>query len=339
MYREFLTTCWPGIVALAVSFFLLAALVHLGGGQLRLARIRRLHSCEVGGVQSLSMVLTLPFFIMITMFIIQISQLMIGMMVVNHAAFAAARSAIVWVPAQLSDLPVIPRDPETNQQIGPPIDQGPQYDQANRLDMPFAEGALNGINLTDTSQFIQQSRKCREIFTAAAMTCATVSPSREHALINSQYRPIASAMLNASHELAPTTQQNSKISDRFFHKISYAMANTAVRIEYHDNDTNSLDGPATYNPIAHPSAFVIYHPHEVGWQDVIEITVTHNFALLPGPGSRLAKQILRADGQADTVSPRVNREGASGIYQTPIVATVSLTNEGLKSVRPYQHAQ
>ena len=52
-------------------------------------------------MQSLSFVLTLPLFIMVMMMIVQVSQLMIGMVVVHYAAFAAARSAAVWIPAAM----------------------------------------------------------------------------------------------------------------------------------------------------------------------------------------------------------------------------------------------
>jgi len=66
---------------------------------LLLCRLRRLHRDEAGNVQSLSFVLTLPIFIMLMMLIVQASQLMIGQVVVEYAAVAAARSAIVWIPA------------------------------------------------------------------------------------------------------------------------------------------------------------------------------------------------------------------------------------------------
>ena len=52
-------------------------------------------------MQSLSFVLTLPVFIFIMMMIVQVSQLMIGIVVVHYAAFAAARSAAVWIPAAM----------------------------------------------------------------------------------------------------------------------------------------------------------------------------------------------------------------------------------------------
>ena len=44
-----------------------------------------------GSVQTLSFVLTLPIFIMVMMLIVQVSQLMIGLIVVHYAAYAAAR--------------------------------------------------------------------------------------------------------------------------------------------------------------------------------------------------------------------------------------------------------
>ena len=58
-----------------------------------------------GQRQSLSFVLTLPLFILVMLTLVQISQVMIGRMVVQYAAFAAARSAIVWVPARLPGEP------------------------------------------------------------------------------------------------------------------------------------------------------------------------------------------------------------------------------------------
>ena len=52
-------------------------------------------------MQSLSFVLTVPMFIMLMLLAVQITQLMIGLMMVHYAAFAAARSASVWIPARM----------------------------------------------------------------------------------------------------------------------------------------------------------------------------------------------------------------------------------------------
>ena len=76
-------------------------MVRLSGLRPRLGRLRRLHRDQAGSVQSLSFVLTLPLFVMVMMLIVQVSQLMIGLIVVHYAAYAAARSAVVWIPANL----------------------------------------------------------------------------------------------------------------------------------------------------------------------------------------------------------------------------------------------
>ena len=73
-------------------------------GAWRLGRRRlwsALHRDEAGGVQSVSFVLTVPIFIMLMLLAVQITQVMIGLMTVHYAAFAAARSASVWIPARM----------------------------------------------------------------------------------------------------------------------------------------------------------------------------------------------------------------------------------------------
>ena len=84
------------------SLGVLYVLARLSGARIELGRLRRLHADQQGSVQSLSFVLTLPLFIMVLLFIVQVSQLMIGQIVVEYAAFAAARAAAVWIPAGLA---------------------------------------------------------------------------------------------------------------------------------------------------------------------------------------------------------------------------------------------
>jgi hypothetical protein len=52
-----------------------------------------------GGTAVLDFVLTLPFFAMSVMIVVQTALLVNARLVVGYAAFAAARSAVVWVPA------------------------------------------------------------------------------------------------------------------------------------------------------------------------------------------------------------------------------------------------
>ena len=120
MSRELIIACSPFLAGIAVSVVMLRVLIGLSGARLQPQRIRRLHRDERGAVQSLSFVLTLPLFVMIILFIVQLSQLTLGRLVVEYSAFAAARSAMVWIPASLGD------DFETENRISTECDQPTQ---------------------------------------------------------------------------------------------------------------------------------------------------------------------------------------------------------------------
>src|SRR5580704_7441428 len=101
MVRAILSACSPWLAFLLVLILAAWALVRFSRAQLRLGRLLTLHRDEAGSIQSLSFVLTLPVFIFVMLMIVQVSQLMIGVVVVHYAAFAAARSAAVWIPASM----------------------------------------------------------------------------------------------------------------------------------------------------------------------------------------------------------------------------------------------
>ena len=137
MARAILTACSPWLAVLLVLILAAWALVRFSRAQLRLGRLLELHRDEAGSVQSLSFVLTLPLFIMIMMMIVQVSQLMIGMVVVHYAAFAAARSAAVWIPAAMADpegpccISSYAVDPDAPDQVAPELDPAaPDYGPA-----------------------------------------------------------------------------------------------------------------------------------------------------------------------------------------------------------------
>src|SRR5690242_12510616 len=102
MSRELLHDCLPYFLSMAVSVAILRLLVALSGAQFRLSAMKQLARDERGAVQSLSFVLTVPLFIMVLMFIVQLTQITIARLVVEYAAFAATRSAIVWIPANVN---------------------------------------------------------------------------------------------------------------------------------------------------------------------------------------------------------------------------------------------
>ena len=91
MTRAVLLSCLPWLVLLVVLVVLLRLMVRLEGARSDLRRLRSLHRDQGGAAQSLSFVLTVPVFIMIMLLIVQVSQLMIGAVVVHYAAYAAAR--------------------------------------------------------------------------------------------------------------------------------------------------------------------------------------------------------------------------------------------------------
>jgi len=130
MGRELLLACLPWFGLLLAAGMFLLALTRLNGSRPDPRRLARLHRDEVGSVQSLSFVLVLPFFVMVILFIVQVSQLMIGTVVVHYAAYAAARAAIVWIPANLSEyepencISARYLDPEALDQVAPSL-EGP----------------------------------------------------------------------------------------------------------------------------------------------------------------------------------------------------------------------
>jgi hypothetical protein len=341
--RAVLQALLPALTALVAALVLLRLVVRVSGARFQMTRIRQLHRSEEGAVQSLSFVLTLPLFIMIVMFIVQVSQLMIGIMGVHYAAFAAARAAIVWTPARLVGNSISSTE-EIENELQPPL----------QADVP--------INLTFTGSGTEfqgsqasASYKLEKVLGAAAMATAPVSPSRQ--MVEQVFCPQCGvqpwAFQQMYQRVVPSAQSNSKISERLLNKISYAYWNTRVELAFLDKDT--LEGP-TYNP----RELVLFDglpqrndegewirewiPHEVGWQDPIRLTVTHDFALLPGPGRFLAKFIVRADGEPDRVSSRVEIRGGSGdsvpwtrpSYTVPISASATLTNEGFKPLLAYE---
>ncbi|MEX0703723.1 MAG: hypothetical protein WD069_16620 [Planctomycetales bacterium] len=330
MHRELLQACLPCLIALAVACAAWSATVRLGGGRRDWRRLGRLHRCEQGGVQSLAFVLTLPLAIMIILFIVQVSQLMIGTMVVHYAAFAGARAASVWIPAHFGEFPFDPDDP-------PPERENAISDVGG---IPHEEDGT----LTVAIPFDPGDNKLWRIRTAAVAACAPIAPSRDLGIAGSQLSARTRLAIDGTQALyptiVPTASANPRINDRIFNKLAYSDLNTAVVLEWRDGGEVSRRGPS-YNP--RDSAGRPWHPLEVGWQDPLTVYVVHRFALLPGPGRFLADQLVRPVNFPQRVLDRVPASWRTGYRATGGVATVlmpasaTVVNEGLKSVRPYRH--
>lgn len=336
MHRQILLDCLPCLATMLGALAVLLLILRFSRARFDWSRLRSLHSCQDGGVQSLSFVLTLPMFLVVVLFVVQISQLMIGIMVVNYAAFASARAAAVWFPAQIQNGAFLERENVLPEPITPDEWSGNPV-------------TGNSVVLRYDSQFLaDDSYKYHQVFAAAALACAPISPSRD--LENSSQGNIdrITAAVQASYAaMVPSSQQNTRIPQRLANKLAWSFSQTAVRVQFVDKDTRL--GP-TYNPRVpvrreYPDGTFewvrVWNPHEVGWQDPVTTTVTHQFALLPGPGRFLAKYIVRADGQADRTSDRIDRSlaGNESVYTTAITASATMTNEGFKSSVPFTQSR
>ena len=306
MHNAVVEACLPWLVALVVACLALWAVVRWSGAQVSLSRILSLHRDEGGAVQSLSFVLTVPAFAMIFMLIVQISQLMIGIMVVHYAAFAAARAAVVWIPA------------ETGGEEG-----------ENRISSYLPDDA--GIPGTGPQYTIAPgSPKYRKIEMAAVLACMPLAPSRDLGLaVNS---PVRDALHRVYRGLDPGYETNSRVPARIDNKLAYSSEATQIRLSFLHKD-DGIEPPLQQWNVPHDRNEFYFN--EVGWQDPIQVTVTHQFALLPGPGRLLARSVSSYDGRRDTVAESIFVR--RGVYVRELTATATLANEGSKSVAPYRH--
>jgi hypothetical protein len=331
MSRAVLTACLPWLGLTVALFALLVLLVRLAGARLEWRRLRRIHGDEAGSVQTLSFVLTLPVFIMVVLLIVQVSQLMIGKIVVEYAAFAAARSAIVWIPARVGSGPEWENcigwyymDPDVAGQVVPILDPS---------DPDYGPG-VGGV----TFVIERGSAKYRKIESAAVLACMPIAPSRDLGQgLSGDALSVAEVVKAAYRSMVPGYDANPRIARRLENKLAYALNATRVELRfYHSN--RYPEPPLMSYPLLDdvPDDLTVeYMPNEIGWQDTVTATVRHDLALLPGPGRLLARRVRHPDGSTDRVADAIVRQGS--VYVYPLEATATLGNEGQKSVIPYVH--
>lgn len=296
MLRSVLIDAWPLAVGLVLALGALASLARVGARLVGRRPLSELHADERGGVQSVSFVLTVPVFIMLMLLVVQITQLMIGQVVVHYAAFAAVRSASVWIPARLNGGPT-----EAENCIGPRL-----------------ERRVTGFG---TYYLIQPgSRKYENIRQAAALACVPMAPSRNaagQASADARGQALQAAFAAAAPQEVAT---NPIAPRRLANKWAYANAATDIEIVVFHH---------IYQPPLEDDRY--FHEYEIGWRDKVTVTVTHHFALLPGP----ARLLARPASPSDTVSQRIQQTG--NVYTIPLRASATLVPEGEKSVAPYVH--
>ncbi len=322
MFRQVVLSSWPFFVAILAGIVLLRLLVGWSGARFRLANLFRLHRDEVGGVQSLSFVITLPLFIIVMMFVVQLAQIMIAKVVVEYAAFAAARSAMVWIPANLGT------GQETENEI---------FNLQYNGEMVAENGRTYSVYAVQP-----EGAKFNKIHLAAATACMPLCPSRNVGVARTHPGNAAAMSLQKAYvAMAPSSAANTRVPARLENKLAYALENTDVRVEIrHKGEEPALQVRHDRGPY-HDE----YLPNEVGWQDQLVVSVTHHFALLPGPGRLLARRADAPPGSSpeasygggrsaqDRVSQDITRRG--GVYVYSLSATARLGNEGQKPLLPF----
>ncbi len=274
------------------------------------SRLRGLDDCEEGGVQSLALVLTLPFFIGTILLLVQLCQVLLGVMTVQYAAFAAARSAVVWVPAWVED---------------EDFDRGQDASTENEINAPIVRG--QPIDLTVERR--QNSRKFREIHAAAVQACVSISPARS---VNGPRATGRDVDESVDAFLAFQNLTNDPRLARWrlatSNRWSYSAANTRVRLAF-------LGQPRltpTYNPIGHP--VVPHNDYEAGWDEAVTAIVVHEVSLVPGPGRWLFQNATWGRVPNDLAA---NWPGSGRLDRVPVVGSVTLTLAGLQSNRPIHY--
>lgn len=311
MNRAVLIAVLPYLAGIVLSLAVLVAVLRLSGAKANWRWITRLHADQHGGVQSLSFVLTLPLFMMIMMFIVQLSQLTIARVVVEYAAFSAARSAMVWIPASF----------------------GFGLEEENQISFLEWKNFEEGFDIYEIQP---GSLKYDKIRRAAALACMPICPSRPVDIDGFDAGLGAyDSLLKTYYLTAPEQAANVKVPDRLRNKLAYALSSTDIEIEIRHKDSEP--------PLAHWDVLPYtdeFRFNEIGFQDQVFVTVTHDFALLPGPGRLLARRASARPGTSPQVAPgtdsvarRIERNGRTYVY--PLSATVRLNNEGEKPILPY----
>jgi hypothetical protein len=312
MHREALIACVPYLAGIAALLMCQAILLRFSGARLQLRHLWQLHRDQRGAIQSLSFILTLPVFMFIMMFIVQLSLITMARISVEYAAFAATRSAVVWFPSHL----------------------GTELLAENRVSpsslVPLRQYEANGRTYI-VYRVVPAGDKVAQVHLAAAMACMPICPSTNTgAGANHPGNQALASIQRAYRALAPGSVANTRIPARLRNKLAYALANTRVEIEvHHCSDRISGGDPPLYPEwsleLEHPERYL--WPNEIGWQDQVYVTVTHNYALLPGPGRLLAR---RADSptEYDNVAEQIQQ--SNGVFYRTLVATARMGNEGQK---------
>jgi hypothetical protein len=269
------------------------------------SRMRELPDCQEGGVQSLALVMTLPLLIGSILLVVQLTQVLLGVMTVQYAAFSGARSAAVWIPTRIDSQNFQENEVNTRIIRGQPIDLTPDLRAG--------------------------SRKFQEIFAAVAQSCVAISPARAVEGPRAAASEVAEAVdaflifqqLGNDPRIA---RWRTAVGNRW----SYSFANTQVRLAFLSQPRET----PTYNPVNHP--VVPHRDDEAGWDESVTVIVQHEVSLVPGPGRLLFQQATWGSvpqNLADSWSRSGRRD------RVPVIGSATITLAGLKAIPPFRYLE
>lgn len=271
-----------------------------------ITRLRELHRCQEGGVQSLALVMTLPMFVGTLLLLIQLAQVLVGTLTVQYAAFAAARSAAVWITSSTQD-----PDPIRSDQ--------------NELPMLI----VRGQPLDVTVGLQANSRKMREIQAAAVQACVAISPARSVQGPRSSPADVAAAVdAFLTLQLLTTDPRIDRWRLATSNRWSYAAANTRVRLAFLGQPVLS----PTHNPVGHP--LVPHNYQEAAWDESVTAVVQHEVSLVPGPGRWLFQNAIWGRVPAGLAN---NWTGSGRTDRVPVIGSSTMVLPGIQSLRPVHY--
>ncbi len=185
--------------------------------------------------------------------------------------------------------------------------------------------------------------KYEKVRAAAVLACTPISPSRDlGATLSAPATASADSVEVAYGAITSTATANTKLAERIRNKLAYAMANTAVTIGFFHGSQDPAENPLGTD-FSSARLGTYFRSNEVGWRDPITVTVTHQLALLPGPGRLLARRVVGPAGNADQLGAKIGgRQGRADnlytdVYTYELSAAAMIGNEGERSVIPHAY--
>ncbi|HZZ73399.1 MAG TPA: TadE/TadG family type IV pilus assembly protein [Pirellulales bacterium] len=306
MLRAAAIACLPWLGLLLAAAVALRLLMWACGARPRFARLSELHADQVGGAQSLSFVLATPVFVMVMLLIVQVSQIMIGVLIVHQAAYAAARSAAVWIPAWVGD--------------------GEGQNEVHTL------GAADYQAGHPVRTLSAGDAKYRKIEEAAWLAVMPAAPS--HSAGGDQAGDtLTENLVRAYQAFVPDSKSNSRVAARLANKLAYAQNHTQLTIKI-TGPADEMEFLRTVDENQQPIYIPITDTDQTGWRDQVSVTLQHDYALLPGPARLLGRTATSDDVPTDKVASEIQQKNSYSVISLSATATLGIEGQRMLEVVP-----